>query len=324
MVRKTALLWNDAEAFDTESQESYAQFSPVLSALSRVGRFGLLVPMAFVGLVLSWPSRHRLAIWYVLIASYALSVIMFFIYARYRFPLVPMLLPFAALALADGASRVRQLPRPRLAMLAASTIALAVFCWWPLLDRRGMLAVTEHNLGAALQAEGRLDDAVAHYRAATSANPTYAPAYSNLGTALFARGNVEEAFAAYRRAIEINPGFADAHFNYGNALLARDNAPAAIEQFRLALQATPNAPDVKTNLGIALLEAGRVDEGLQEITEASAIAPRAATIWRVLGEARAQAGQRDQALQALTRAAELAPDDPQVRQALERIRDSRP
>ncbi len=201
MVRKSALLWNDAEAFDTESQESYARYSPVLAALSWIGRFGLVVPLAFIGLVISWPARERLAIWYVLIVSYAASVVLFFIYARYRYPLVPMLLPFAALAATDGVRALRRLTRAQLAAIVAATLAVGAFTWWPLLDRRGMLAVTEHNLGAALQAEGRLDDAIAHYQEATRANADYAPAYSNLGTALFARGNVEWAFAAYRKAL---------------------------------------------------------------------------------------------------------------------------
>ena len=68
-----------------------------------------------------------------------------------------------------------------------------------------MRAVTETNLGAALQTDGKLDDAVVHYRRATELQPDYAPAFNNLGTALRAKGDLPDAVAAYQRALETKP-----------------------------------------------------------------------------------------------------------------------
>ena len=62
----------------------------------------------FVGLVLSWDQRSRLAVLYAMLAAYAASVIMFYVFARYRLPLVPLLLLFAvrgAAALPGWAAR---------------------------------------------------------------------------------------------------------------------------------------------------------------------------------------------------------------------------
>ena len=94
--RKILLLFNRAEMLDTESQESYAEFSTPLRVLGWVGHFGLLVPLAVFGMIATWPDRRRLWLVYALALTYAASVVMFFVFARYRYPLVPFLLLFAA------------------------------------------------------------------------------------------------------------------------------------------------------------------------------------------------------------------------------------
>lgn len=63
------------------------------------------------------------------------------------------------------------------------------------------------GLGVAVKAQGRLDEAIDAYRAATEADPALAEAHGNLGIALQAAGRLDEALAAYRRALELNPGF---------------------------------------------------------------------------------------------------------------------
>ena len=81
---------------DTESQESYAEISPVLRVLGVIGHFGIVVPLALVGLIAAWPDRRRLWPFLALFAAYAASVVLFYVFARYRFPLVPFLLLLAA------------------------------------------------------------------------------------------------------------------------------------------------------------------------------------------------------------------------------------
>ena len=94
--RKLLLLVNATEMLDTESQESHAEWSWPLRIGGWFGHFGVLAPLALVGLVLGWPDRRRLAVLYVMTAAYAASVLMFYVFARYRLPLVPLLLLFAA------------------------------------------------------------------------------------------------------------------------------------------------------------------------------------------------------------------------------------
>src|SRR5262249_26463620 len=102
---------------------------------------------------------------------------------------------------------------------AIAVIAAAVFVNWPILSAQGMRAVTETNLGTALQADGRLDEATPPSRRAIELGPDYAPAYNNLAVALRAKGDVDEAIGTYERALALRPEFPDAHYNLANALL---------------------------------------------------------------------------------------------------------
>ena len=97
--RKVVLLWNADEMLDTESQESHAEWSTLLSVGGWFGHFGLLVPLALLGVIATWHERARLWLLYAMIIAYAASVIAFYVFARYRFPLVPLLMLFASAGL---------------------------------------------------------------------------------------------------------------------------------------------------------------------------------------------------------------------------------
>src|SRR5207244_1650547 len=65
--------------------------------------FGLfLMPLAAAGIYLSWTERGRFSMLYVLLGAYALSIVFFFVFGRYRLPMVPILIVFAAHAVVKG------------------------------------------------------------------------------------------------------------------------------------------------------------------------------------------------------------------------------
>jgi tetratricopeptide (TPR) repeat protein len=309
LIRKFALLWNAAEAVDTESQESHAEYSLPLRVLGSVGHFGVLVPLAVFGMLIAWrdPSkRSTLRLLFALLAAYAASVIAFYVFARYRYPLVPLLMIFAAAGIVAIPDAIRSRSMPRSAW---AVVLVAAFVNWPLLSKDLMRAVTETNTGAALQAERRFGDAEAHYRKAIALRPDYAPAYSNLGTALRAEGRRSDAVDAYDRAIALQPDFADAHYNLANALVDDAKPDLAVQHFQLALRSIPGSAEVHNNLGIALAARGARDEAIGEFRAAIAADPSAPKAHRNLGDLLASTGRTDEALAEFGRAAKLAPDD---------------
>jgi len=69
-------------------------------------------------------------------------------------------------------------------------------------------AAAHNNLGNALVAEGKNEEAISHYKMAIKIKPDYANAHYNLGIALVAEGKNEEAISHYKMAIKLNPDYA--------------------------------------------------------------------------------------------------------------------
>lgn len=284
LVRKTALTFNAVEVVDTESQYAHAEHSLPLAATGWLTHFGVLAPLAVIGAAATWPRRRRLLPLYLMLGFYAASVIAFYVVARYRYPLVPFLVLFAA-AGGDHLLRAarRAAPLPRTPLIAAAALACAVGANWPLSSKDHMRAVSYNNLATAYRERGDLPRAVALYQTALSLDADYAQAHSNVGSALAAAGEPQRAIEHYQQAVAADPGAGDLRFNYGNALLAADHFAEAAEQFRFAVDAWPEDAEAHNNLGIALASAGRMADAADAFREAIRLDPAGPRAHRNLG-----------------------------------------
>ena len=307
--RKIRLLVNRSEMIDTEAQESYAEFSTPLRLLGWVTHFGFLVPFAAVGLMAAWPDRKRLGILYALLLAYAASVVMFYVFARYRYPLVPMLMLFAAYGGSVLLARTYPDPRRRVAV-GAVVSALIVFTNIRALSPTLMQAITENNLGTKLMEQQDYDAAIRHQERAVALMPDYAAGYNNLGATLRAAGRLDEAIAQYRKALELKPDFASASYNLANALLEQGKTADSAESFRQALRDNPKSVEAHNNLGIALARKGDTAGAVTEFRAALALDDRSIHAHRNLGNMLYDLGQRAEGLAHLERAADLAPQEP--------------
>ena len=271
--RKAALIWNRTEFVDTESQASYEDSSWLLRVLAPIGHFGVLVPLAVLGIIATWRDRSRVGVYFAIAAAYAASLVVFYVSARYRLPLVPLLMLFAAAGLASLATFLRTAGRLKIAAAAAAIVMVAIVTNRPLLSADLMRATTETNLGVALQTDQRLQEAEARYRRALAIQPDYAPAYINLGMVLVALQRPGEAIDAYRRAIDLGAADVDLDYRLANALLQAGKASEAIEHFQRAIAAGRRSAEAYGNLGLALVRAGRQDEAIVAYREALKVNP---------------------------------------------------
>ncbi len=309
MGRKAALVWNASEMVDTESQEAHAEWSLPLRLGGFVGHFGILVPLALFGVIVTWPIRRRLLILYAMTLAYAASVVLFYVFARYRYPLVPLLMLFAAAGVVTLPRVVRSRQLAGGAWTLAAVAATAVFCNWPMLSTSLMRAVTETNLGTALEADGRLDDAIGHYRRAIAFAPDFPPPYNNLATAQRAKGQIADAISTYQQALRLRPRYPEAEYNLANALMDAGKTSEAVEHFQVALRTIPASVDVHNNLGIALMDQGKRDEAIAEFRAALALDPASVQSHLNLGNALGSAHQYDEAIEHFHRASQLNPAD---------------
>ena len=119
------------------------------------------------------------------------------------------------------------------------------------------------NLASVLQQQGKLHEALMHYKDAIRISPTFADAYSNMGNTLKEMQDVQGAMNCYQRAIQINPAFADAHSNLASIHKDSGNIPEAITSYKTALKLKPDFPDAYCNLAHCLQVRSSKSDGLK-------------------------------------------------------------
>ena len=316
LLRKWLLVWNATEIGDSEDQYTFAEWSPLLHALTAVLHFGVICPLAVLGIVLTWDERRRLWLLPALLVTYAASVSLFFIFARYRFSLVPPLLLFAAAGLVRAVALVHEHRLRPLVPAAAAAACAAVLVNWPLLDRDRMRAMTYYNIGGHLAEEGDAAHARELFRKAVARDPDFALAYQQLGVALFGEGDLAGAEEQFATAVRLKPDFTDARHNLATVLFRLGRLDEAIANARATLAVDPGMLESRNLLGRALLAAGRPAEAVGELETLVRADPAYRNGHAVLGQALVQAGRPAEAIAHFRAALRLSPDAAEIRYQL--------
>ena len=139
---------------------------------------------------------------------------------------------------------------------------------------RHALAVTKDNyiahinLGVALELDGKLDEAIAEYRAAEAFAPNRYQIHYNLGDCLDHQGKPLEALTEYREAIRLNPKLPELHNSLGIVLGELGHYDEALAEFTNAVQLSPTYPWAHFEMAKTLLKQGRNAEAVAGLHEA--------------------------------------------------------
>jgi len=319
LARKIALTWNAEEAADTEDIATHAGSSPVLR-LRRVLHFGVLAPLGLLGMWIHRARWRELGVLYAFVPVYTMAVAAFYVFDRYRFPLVPVLVVFAAAALTYGAAWWRSSPATARLRGAAIVVLAGIACNWPMLSSGEMQAATAFNLGYYLTSAGRPDEAVAAYRRAIALVPAHARARSNLGSLLTQRGEHDEALSQLREAVRLDPTLPSALTNLGIELSARNQPEEAVSVLQRALVLDPSNVETRYNLGVAFASLGDRDRALRCFRETIAAEPSHALAHNNAGVILAMQGDVRGALDHFARAVESEPSNAEFARNLAQAR----
>src|SRR5208337_3725750 len=102
-------------------------------------------------------------------------------------------------------------------------------------------AQAHNNLGNALQAQGRFDEALASYLRALHFKPDYSEVYDHMGLVLQSQGRLAEAVDWFTQALERAPELGAVHMNY---------ALACLQSFGVALFDSPRSDRRAVLLGM--------------------------------------------------------------------------
>jgi len=315
MAKKAALFWNRAEIGSNRDYGFAARESLVLRATLPLG-FALLGPLGLAGLAAAlMAGRHtdpplRFLALFTLV--YMAGVVIFFVNARFRMPVVPLLILFGVRFVATAVPRLvrRQPPWSAAAMLAAAL----VLCWWPIPGTVGNDAFGHYHTGNALLSQGKTAEARAAFTRALTAQPGYPDGHLNIGFTHYREGNLDGAETAFREELRLHPDNEKAMHNLGVLSRDRGKTEEAIRWVRRALAVKPWLAEAPTTLAALLDRQGSAEAGRGRLPAALALFAEAVELddgkpaYRYnYALALGQSGQEAEAMSQLREALEIDP-----------------
>jgi len=221
---------------------------------------------------------------FVFIIAYGASVVMFFVTARYRLPVVAVLTLFAgagAVWIWDSlAFMTRQRPQERTYLQYAAGIAF-------------VLALVVVNVPVRVPTDG------VNFRAELA---------MCVGHARAARGDFDLAKTQLRHALDLEPHYAEAAAKLAGVVMQQGDADEAERLLRLACEWDKRSAETRCQLAETLRRQGRATEAVTVYGEALAIDPTLGDAHAGLADLLAERDQIDAAIGHYRSAVDLADD----------------
>jgi 4-amino-4-deoxy-L-arabinose transferase-like glycosyltransferase len=194
--------------------------------------FWLVLPLAVAGAIVGGGGRHQMSLLLLFVGVYLATVVPFFVSARFRMPVIGVLIVFAA----------------------AAVVALATGIRERRFDRRLVVAVAAAVVTAVA------------IRPLPTLRAADAQAFFNEAEAYRSRDDFASAADWYRRALDEYPAYCDAAYNL--ARIYADVFPdpiGVVETLEPTVDVCGEDMGIRLLLGRALYAVGRCDEGREHI-----------------------------------------------------------
>jgi tetratricopeptide (TPR) repeat protein len=275
------LLWSfhNVELADTRHPDfynnrfySFYEYLPGLGVISALGILGIYFSK----------TMPEFLFMRLFVISFPLFMASFFIYGRYRLPIIIPLLLLGTVTIECLYTRLLK----KQFFLPAAQLCIIFFM--------GMLFygnVKEHietydetreikNASAgygieALRLEkiGKLDEALKLYRNILEINPSISETYYNMALVLLKQGKRQEALKKFIEATEVNPNLSDAYNNIGNIHAMNRDYEKAIKNYEKAIFSNPDNPSNYNNLGAMYMILGHKENAINNFKRAIELNP---------------------------------------------------
>ena len=351
LCKKGLHFWSGPETKRNQDIYYARQHSQILSLLLWDWHvsipFGLIGPLSILGLGLSmrgkWTPPISLLRLYALV--YTVSVVLFFPAARYRMPVVPVLIAFAAFAAFQLYLGVRRRAYIRTTLLALPLGGLLVLCNlaeatpttedaqlyfdlgevhlrkrdYTLSARHSRRALeldpeynyARHNLAVAYFHQERYRESEREALHTLAENPRRTDTRVLLGRLYLTTNKPQQAEAHLRRALERDPESGMVHYYYGRLLYRQGHYAAAATHLQQAFSWQPQDFWLHYELGRSLQQAGQIKAALSQYQRALSVERRPEALVAI-GALHLLAGRIQAARTHLLQALELAPDNPEA------------
>ena len=275
--------------------------------------FGFVAPLALIGLVLftrtaaGKTEQGRLFLLFTL--TYMVSVVGFFVTARYRLPVVPVLLLYAGFGMY---SLWKEAPYRRKALVALPLLLLMANIGTGAMDEEG--EPQQHFwLGYAYERQGMPANAVREYKWVLNQLPDHDDALLRLAGLYVEEKEYSKAVALYKKYLEFYPEAARVRYFLGNALLQMHYYEDAIAAYEQVAQKRPHWASIYGRIGYAHAMAGQLGQAADAYGRTLALRPDSTLVRYQLARLYETEGQLQAAAAEYRTLLEQAPTEPEYR-----------
>ncbi len=304
-LKKLALFWNGEELGGTYNFPYFRGRSWSLRN-NPVG-FGLVAPLALLGMGVFLRRFKELLLPYGMVLSYAFGIALIFVVAQYRAAAVPFILLFASTFIFWAVGKIRALQLKPLLLAAAIGGPLALGVNYPMVG--GTLSMAHTNMGVLYDLRGFKEEAEREFREALKSDPENVRALNNMAIIYEERGELGRALSLYQRALALRPDYLEGRANYASALLRGDRYREGLMEFEALLRERPDFSPAYLSFSSALLELGRGEESIRTLRRLLELRPTDHEARARLAATMALVGDYKGAAREYREALALEPDD---------------
>ncbi len=292
--RKFVLFWNAYEIPDNVNLEFRQDVTTMLKW--PLLTFGVIAPLGVLGIF--WDSREekRLKFSLLLLIGAFLSVAPFFVYARFRLGIVPLLAVGASCAVFNLYKTVMDKSHQKLTVYLLVLAVLIAFCNFPLdLNRAGKRAVSHANLGTLYYRQGDYGAALRELEEAVQIDPFNELAYRFRVLTYMDKGDYARALNSleFLKKLGIKPY--DYHNLKANIYSRQKDYRKLREEYLWLVKLEPNNFNANFSLGALYGEAGDFETAIKYLEIAKRINPNNSRTYHNLALAYEKLGNQEKA-----------------------------
>jgi tetratricopeptide (TPR) repeat protein len=303
LVKKLYLFWNKFEVSNNQDIYFFKRYSWLIRILP-LG-FWLIAPLGFLGMVLSFFDRRTRALErgkdmllpMLFVLSYMVTVVIFFVTARFRLPVIPFLIIFSALSLVWLWEKLFRKEKRNVALFF-----LLLFPFLVLTNSNayhlsvGDFSQAYFSLGNIYLKTGKLNQALEEYNIALQRNPYLSRAHLNRGIVFLRKKEYHKAEEEFRRELEINPDEDKAYNNLSAVYRLQGLYDRAIEAAQNAVNLKSYYPEAYMNLTLAYQNKGEYEKAKEVLNTGVKNIPFFLEAHLLLGEILQEEGKLDSAM----------------------------
>jgi Flp pilus assembly protein TadD/4-amino-4-deoxy-L-arabinose transferase-like glycosyltransferase len=309
LVRKFRLFWNHYEIPNHHNKYFLTIHYTSFLAVLFVG-FKLVAPVAVMGIVLAimtLASSAVVRLYVGFVAVYMLSLLPFFITARYRLPVVPFLVVFAAVGVWKLVESLLKRRFRRAAIGAGAGVVAAILVFWPMVDydfgfNHTVIGSVYSDLATEEpdKAVEHIESAILEYKKALELRPLSVDAHYNLGVTYQRIGYYSGAVAELETAVRLQPTHA-----YASKAVAESRASLEETGDKIGRSAIPLT---KFERGVDYTNRRQHDQAQLMYLQVLKKDPHHAGAWSQLGSIQFDQGNYRRAIQTFKKGLEYKPD----------------